>query len=77
MNKLEEIFVMYMSDKENDSEEIIEIDEKIGTYMKQIELKKEEYFHLEKLLVDSDIAYEKQGFISGFQYAVKLLAPML
>lgn len=49
MNELEKIFDMYMSDKENDSEEIVMIDEKIGTYMKQIALKKRGIFSLGRI----------------------------
>lgn len=77
MNELEKIFNTYMSDKENDSEEIVTLDEKIGTYMKKFELKKEEYSNFEALLIDSNIEYERQGFVNGFKYAVKLLGSII
>lgn len=73
MNELEKIFDMYASEKVTDSDEIIAADEKMGTYVKSMGLRKEEYTHLEELLVDTNIEYEKQGFMNGFRFAVKLL----
>lgn len=76
MTELEKIFDMYMEDKK-DSEEAIKKDKSFMKFAKELNLKREEYRELEEHNVDCSIAYEKQGFINGFRYAVKLLAPIL
>lgn len=76
MTELETIFDMYMEDKK-DSEEVIKKDESFMKFVKELNLERKKYLELEQCNVDCSIAYEKQGFINGFRYAVKLLAPTL
>lgn len=45
--------------------------------VKELNLERKKNLELEQCNVDCSIAYEKQGFINGFRYAVKLLAPIL
>lgn len=71
VSELERIFnEIYMQNKE-DSAEVIKTDESFDAVAKKLNLKHEEYCDVSQKNIDCSIAYEKQGFISGFQYAVK------
>lgn len=76
MEELKKIFDEYMGNKE-DSVEVVEKDDTFTIFAKGLKLEHEKYADLEQYNTDCSIAYEQQGFINGFRYAVKLLTAVL
>lgn len=77
MSELEQLFYeRYMANKE-DSMEVTTMDESFNECAKNLNLKHEEYAELWECNTNCSIMYERQGFMNGFLYAIKILAPIL
>jgi len=71
MSNLEKLYynMEKLNDDYKDTEEVKQARDKVEKV-----LGKETYFECESEISDFAVSLEKQGFITGFQYAVSLLA---